>query len=144
MKDIKGTTKDFEDWTPIQTRKENTMQFKHFVASNPHTELFNAQGVRKMRIQKVKDQDGLKNFKTVMEWFGENLKVASDIVMYNPRIQENYEFPGHNFLANQGPVTEQSIHTDYYFIIPCSDTSGNENIQIIDGHEVIISQSEEV
>lgn len=79
-----------------------------------------------------------------MEWFGENLKVASDIVKYNTKIEANYVFSDHNFLANQGSVTEQSIHTDYDFIRPTSVTTGNQKIHIIYGQQVVISQVEEV
>ena len=56
MKNVKGTKKDFEDWKTIQNKKENTMQFNHFVARNPHGGLFRAQWLRQMRIQKVKDK----------------------------------------------------------------------------------------
>ena len=48
-----------------------------------------------------------------MKWLDTNLEVSSDYVKYNTTIEATYEFSGHNFLSNDGPVTEQHIHTDY-------------------------------
>lgn len=115
----------FNDWSTIQHSSKNEMAYKNLIASGPYPELFKVnnnskRGVRTMRITKATGAlgQGILKTDTVMKWYDENLKVASDHVKYTTTIDATYQFSGHNMLVNSGALLEQSVHTDYTYKPP--------------------------
>ena len=79
VQNIVGKGTPFAKWNTIQNSDKNEMKSNHFIALEPHSNLFDSrQGKRMMKITKNDkvDKNPFQKEKHVLKWFDTNLEVA--------------------------------------------------------------------